>query len=145
MSGLSSEVAERFCGARGAAWHTDRMTVRALEVSGFVVEVCPRLGRGAAQLTVVALRSLLRFMHLEGALERWLAGAVPSVAGWRLSGLPKRLEPGEVDALLDSCDWFTVIGCRDLAILTVLARPILRKISWHDRFAQRISEWSAAH
>jgi hypothetical protein len=51
--------------------------------------VCRRLGRRAAQLTVVALRALLRFLHLEGVLERSLAGAVPSVAGWRLSGLPK--------------------------------------------------------
>jgi site-specific recombinase XerD len=91
------------------------------EVRGFVVDVCPRLGRRAAQLTVVALRALLRFLHLEGALERSLAGAVPSVAGWRLSALPKRLDPGQVDALLDSCDRSTVIGLRDLAILTVLA------------------------
>jgi integrase/recombinase XerD len=96
------------------------------EVRGFVVEVCPRLGRRAAQLTVVALRALLRFLHLEGVLERSLAGAVPSVAGWRLSGLPKRLEPGAVDALLDSCDRSAVIGLRDLAILTVLARLGLR-------------------
>ena len=70
------------------------------EVRGFVVEVCPRLGRRAAQLTVVALRSLLRFLHLEGVLERSLVGAVPSVYGPRLSGLPKRLEPGQLDALL---------------------------------------------
>jgi integrase/recombinase XerD len=74
----------------------------------------------------VALRALLRFLHLEGVLERSLAGAVPSVAGWRLSELPKRLEPGEVDALLDSCDRSTVIGIRDRAILTVLARLGLR-------------------
>jgi site-specific recombinase XerD len=96
------------------------------EVRGFVVEVCPRLGRRAAQLTVVALRALLRFLHLEGVLERSLAGAVPSVAGWRLSVLPKRLEPSEVDVLLDSCDGSTVIGLRDLAILTALARLGLR-------------------
>jgi site-specific recombinase XerD len=96
------------------------------EVRGFVVEACPRMGRRAAQLTVVALRALLRFLHLEGVLERSLAGAVPSVAGWRLSGLPKRLEPGEVDALLASCDRSTVIGRRDLAILTVLSRLGLR-------------------
>ena len=51
------------------------------EVRGFVVEACPRMGRRAAQLTVVALRALLRFLHLEGVLERSLAGAVPSVAG----------------------------------------------------------------
>jgi site-specific recombinase XerD len=96
------------------------------EVRGFVVEACPRMGRRAAQLTVVALRALLRFLHLEGVLERSLAGAVPSVAGWRLSVLPKRLELGQVDALLASCDRSTVIGLRDLAILTVLARLGLR-------------------
>jgi hypothetical protein len=45
------------------------------EVRGFVVDVCPRLGHRAAQLTVVALRSLLRFLHLEGELERPFAGA----------------------------------------------------------------------
>jgi integrase/recombinase XerD len=96
------------------------------EVRDFVVEVCPRMGRRAAQLTVVALRSLLRFLHLEGVLERSLAGAVPSVAGWRLSGLPKRLEPDQVGALLHSCDRSTVVGRRDLAMLTVLARLGLR-------------------
>lgn len=96
------------------------------EVRAFVVERCPRLGLRAAQLTVVALRSLLRFLHLEGELERSLADAVPSVYGPRLSGLPKRLEPGQVDALLASCDTATMIGLRDLAILTVLSRLGLR-------------------
>jgi integrase/recombinase XerD len=200
-SGLSSEVAERFCAARREGGHTYLLTVKALdpllgylrglgvapsasqpvcagpveellsrfrqyleqerglvpaaargyvdkvrpfvarfdapeglelwrvdvaEVRGFVVDVCPRLGRRSAQLTVVALRSLLRFLHLDGALERSLADAVPSVFAPRLSGLPKRLEAGQVDALLASCDTSTVIGFRDLAILTVLARLGLR-------------------
>jgi integrase len=40
--------------------------------------------------------------------------------------LPKRLERGQVDALLESCDRSTVVGVRDLAILTVLARLGLR-------------------
>ena len=112
----------RFDGPDGLElWRVD-----VAEVRGFVLEVRPRLGRRAAQLTVVALRALLRFLHLEGVLERSLAGAVPSVAGWRLSGLPKRLEPGQVEALLASCDRSTVIGRRDLAILTVLARLGLR-------------------
>ncbi len=112
----------RFEGPDGLElWRVDVAEVRA-----FVVEVCPRLGRRAAQLTVVALRSLLRFFHLEGVLERSLAGAVPSVHGSRLSGLPKRLERRQVEALLASCDRSTVIGIRDLAILTVLARLGLR-------------------
>ncbi|HEX5927130.1 MAG TPA: site-specific integrase [Baekduia sp.] len=112
----------RFDGADGLElWRVDVVEVRA-----FVVETCPRLGRRAAPLTVVALRSLLRFLHLEGTLERSLAGAVPSVFGSRLSGLPKRLERGQVEPLLASCDPSTVIGVRDLAILTVLARLGLR-------------------
>jgi integrase/recombinase XerD len=51
---------------------------------------------------------------------------VPSVFGPRVSGLPKRLDAGQVDALLSSCDTSTVIGIRDLAIMTVLARLGLR-------------------
>ncbi len=113
---------ERFDGADGLEF--ERVDV--VEVRGFVVDVCPRLGRRSAQLTVVALRSLLRFLHLDGELERSLAGAVPSVAGWRLSELPKRLEPEQVEALLASCDRSTVAGVRDLAILTVLVRLGLR-------------------
>src|SRR5688572_24780685 len=75
----------RFDGPEGLElWRVD-----VAEVRSFVVEVCPRMGRRAAQLTVVALRPLLRFLQLEGVLGRSLAGAVPSVAGWRLSGLPK--------------------------------------------------------
>jgi site-specific recombinase XerC len=108
----------RFDGPDGLElWRVD-----AAEVRGFVVDVCPRLGRRSAQLTVVALRSLLRFLHLDGTLERSLAGAVPSGFAPRLSGLPKRLEAGQVDALLASCDTATAIGVRDRAILTVLAR-----------------------
>lgn len=69
-------VVARFDGPDGLElWRVD-----VAEVRGFVVEVCPRLGRRAAQLTVVALRSLLRFLHLEGLLERSLVGAVPSVS-----------------------------------------------------------------
>ena len=112
----------RFDGPGGL--ELDRVDV--VEVRAFVVDVCPRLGRRAAELTVVALRSLLRFLHLDGKLERSLVDAVPSVAGWRLSGLPKRLEPGQVQALLRSCDTSTSTGVRDLAVLTVLARLGLR-------------------
>jgi integrase/recombinase XerD len=51
---------------------------------------------------------------------------VPSVAGWRGSGLPKALPDGQVTALLASCDRDTAIGLRDFAVLTLLARLGLR-------------------
>jgi integrase/recombinase XerD len=96
------------------------------EVIAFVVARCPGQGRSAAKLTVVALRSLLVYLHVEGVIGSPLAAAVPSVAGWRLAGLPKALEPGEVRGLLASCDRSSVNGRRDFAILTVLWRLGLR-------------------
>lgn len=96
------------------------------DVTGFVVVRCTQQSRGAAKMTVTALRSLLGFLHLEGMLERPLAAAVPSVAGRRLQGLPKGLEPDQVQRLLASCDRRTRIGRRDFAILTTLARLGLR-------------------
>ena len=77
-------------------------------------------------MTVTALRSLLGFLHVEGLIAESLIGAVPSAASWRLSGLPRFLEPDQAQALLDSCDPQSVTGRRDLAILTMLLRLGLR-------------------
>lgn len=97
------------------------------DVIAFVVTRCPRQNGGSAKLTVTALRSFLGFLHLEGITERPLACVVPSVAHRRLAGLPKGLEPGQVQRLLASCDTSTEVGCRDLAILTLLVRLGLRR------------------
>jgi integrase/recombinase XerD len=98
----------------------------AAQVTAFVVARCPRQSRGAAKMTVTALRSLLGFLHVEGLIERSLVGAVPSAASWRLSGLPRALEPGQVQRLLASCERATVPGRRDFAILVLLVRLGLR-------------------
>jgi site-specific recombinase XerD len=96
------------------------------DVTAFVVARCPHQNRGAAQQTVTALRSLLGFLHLEGTIERGLSTAVPTVAAWRLAGLPRGLEPTQVRSLLASCDRRTPRGRRDFAILTTLVRLGLR-------------------
>jgi integrase/recombinase XerD len=98
----------------------------AARVTAFVVARCPGQSRGAAKMTVCALRSLLGFLHVEGLIAESLVGAVPSAASWRLSGLPRFLEDDQAQALLDSCDLQSVTGRRDLAILTLLLRLGLR-------------------
>ena len=72
----------------------DLAGMTAADVTGFVLAACPGRAVGSAKLIVCALRSLLRWLHLTGLVPASLAAAVPSVAGWRLSGLPKGLEPG---------------------------------------------------
>ena len=98
----------------------------AAEVTGFVLAACPGRAVGSAKLIVCALRSLLRWLHLTGTVPVSLAAAVPSVAGWRLSGLPKGLEPGQLRRLLAGCDRRTPTGRRDYAILLLLVRLGLR-------------------
>jgi integrase/recombinase XerD len=97
------------------------------DVLGFLLAETGRRSRKSAKLLVSALRSLLGFWHVQGLIGRSLAGAVPSVAGWRLAGLPRALEADQVRALLDSCDRSTVAGIRDFAILTMLVRLGMRR------------------
>ena len=96
------------------------------DVLGFLLAETRRRSRKSAKLLVSALRSLLGFWHVKGLIGRPLAGAVPSVAGWRLAGLPRALEAEQVRALVDSCDRSTVAGIRDFAILTMLVRLGMR-------------------
>lgn len=96
------------------------------EVTAFVLDNCPGRSKGQAKLMVTALRSFLGFLHLEGIISEPLGQMVPAVASWRLAGLPTALEPGQVTALLASCDRSTPVGLRDFAMLTLLSRLGLR-------------------
>jgi integrase len=98
----------------------------AADVTGFVRTTCPGRAVGSAKLIVCALRSLLGWLHVTGQVPVSLAAAAPSVAGWRLSGLPKGLEPAELRRLLASCDRRTATGRRDFAVMLLLARMGLR-------------------
>lgn len=101
-------------------------------VSGFVLRASRRHQEAppgtAKTLSTLAtsLRSLLRFLHVEGRTPLDLTSAVPSVAAWRFRSLPRALDPVQVTLLLESCNQATPIGRRDFAILTLLARLGLR-------------------
>jgi integrase/recombinase XerD len=98
----------------------------AAEVTRFVAAECRSRSNGSAKILVTALRSLLRFLLLDGAVAADLAAAVPAVAGWRGAGLPKALPEGQVAVLLASCDRGSATGRRDFAVLALLARLGLR-------------------
>lgn len=95
------------------------------EVAAFVVAQGRQRPKSVKRM-VTALRSLLGFLHVEGIVDQPLTTAVPLVAGWTQTGLPKALDAEQVAALLASCDEHTATGRRDLAILTLLVRLGLR-------------------
>jgi integrase/recombinase XerD len=109
----------------GSAGDLELRRLTAGEVGEFVLEQCAARSVGSAKNVVMALRSLLRFLHLDGVTAGDLSGAVPAVAPQPRS-LPRALDPRVVSRLLASCDRRTSTGRRDFAALVVLARLGLR-------------------
>jgi site-specific recombinase XerD len=72
------------------------------------------------------LRSFFRFLYQRGDTTGDFAAALPMIAYWRLSNIPKFLEPEEVERILDNCDRSTITGQRDYTVLLLLARLGLR-------------------
>lgn len=110
----------------GEAVHPETLT--GAEVNAFLLRECARVCSGSAKGRVAELRSVLRFLYLHDLTPMRLGSSVPPVGGWRLSTLPPTIEPADVQRLLDSCDGETVIGRRDFAIMTLIARLGLRSI-----------------
>jgi integrase/recombinase XerD len=102
----------------------DLAGLQADDVVAFVLALGRDRSPKMAQQTMSALRSLLRFCHVQG-LTGPLAAAVPKVAN-RRPVLPRFLVPAEVAALLASCDRGDVAGRRDFAMITLMVRLGLR-------------------
>ncbi len=96
------------------------------DTTDFVLRSIGTLSPSRAKLLVGALRSFFRFLLVRGDIAVDLAGAVPTVADWRMAGVPKGIDPGQVRRLLKSCDRRTATGRRDYAVLLLLARLGLR-------------------
>lgn len=96
------------------------------DVSAYCVRELPgRSGSGARNLAA-ALRSLLRYLHLEGLIAAPLAQAVPPVANRKGAALPRGVPMSVFKRLLAHCDRRRSIGRRDYAILVLLGRLGLR-------------------
>jgi integrase/recombinase XerD len=96
------------------------------QVTAFMVDLARDRSSGSAKAMVTSLRAFLRFAHATGRTAVPLAGAVPAVASWRLSALPRGLKAAEIEMLLAGCDRETATGLRDYAVLSLLARLGLR-------------------
>jgi len=118
-----TDFARRFVIEERPRLDWDRLT--AAEITGLILRCSRRSGLSSCKHTVTCLRSLLRFLHVVGAIRQDLASCVPAVAGWRLAGLPTALEASQIDRLL-SCFDRSLTGLRDAAIVRLLLRLGLR-------------------
>jgi integrase/recombinase XerD len=98
----------------------------ARDVVRFVQHQAPRLHPKRAKLLTSALRSFLQYARYRGKVKLDLAAAVPIVANWSMSSIPRAIGAGAVRQLLASIDRSTAVGRRDYAILLLLSRLGLR-------------------
>lgn len=92
----------------------------------FVQHKALKLHQKRAKLLTTALRSFLRYVCYRGDLKLDLAAAVPTVANWSMSSIPRAIGEDQVRKLLSSIDRRTARGRRDYAILLLLAKLGLR-------------------
>lgn len=121
-----TEFARRFIAAENGTRVPDWRRLYAADVTRFVSRELRRSSISECKRIATKLRSLLRYLHVQGRIAHDLAGCIPAVAGWRLSWLPKGLEAEQVQRLLASRDSCSVVGARDRAVLLLLVRLGLR-------------------
>lgn len=98
----------------------------ARDIVGFVRRQAPLLHPKRAKLLTSALRSFLQYARFLGKVKLDLAAAVPVVANWSMSSIPRAIGTDAVRQLLASIDRRTALGRRDYAVLLLLARLGLR-------------------
>ena len=117
------------------AWirdHTARMGTAVMEafdattIQRFLVDQTRNHSREYARLLATALRSFFRFLFLRGYRATDLSCAVPTVCTYRNATVPSFLTPEHVTQVLAAIDRSTPVGCRDYAIVLLLARLGLR-------------------
>ena len=96
------------------------------DIVRFILRYTETVSTKRAQLIVCSLRSFFRFLYQRGETAIDLSPSALTVANWRLSELPKFLEPEQVERLLQSCNQDSLVGQRDYVILLLLARLGLR-------------------
>ena len=102
----------------------DPIDVRRLDpgaVIRFVGALRGRFSPRSLKQVGTALRSFFRFLRAEGSCDGRLEAAIPRVAHWRLSSLPRCLSDEQLGQLLACSNLATPCGRRDRAIVLVLS------------------------
>lgn len=109
-----------------AALGDDAAGYDASRVRGFIFARTSRHRHARAKSVVNAVRMFLRFLAAYGYCSPDLIAAVPGIAEWKLSSLPRYLGATELERLIAACDPRSAAGARDRAVVLLLVRLGLR-------------------
>lgn len=92
----------------------------ATQLDAFFAEMAARLCPASLGVACTSLRSYFRYRALLGEPTAPLVAALPRIANWRRTSLPKVLSDGELDAFMKAFDRTDPVGLRDYAIARCL-------------------------
>ena len=100
--------------------------LEAAAIRRYLLDVSEHHAVATVKLCAAGLRSFLRFCFLQGVIAVDLTTAVPPVGHWQCKPMPPLLTDEAVERVLAAADRSSSRGCRDFAILQLLARLGLR-------------------
>ena len=116
-------------------------TVAARDVIAHVRLATKTCRPNSACRVVGGVRAFLRFALYRGWLDTDMSSHIPAPAVWSQSSIPRSLQDDQVLRTLAQCDRAKLSGCRDYAVILLLARLGLRAgevvalqledIDWH--------------
>ncbi len=117
---------DRFLTAKFGAGLGDLNTIKPDDITGFILwlrkeQNAPRDKTGPSHL-----RNLFQFLFWSGKTERNLSAAVPKARQPKPTGIPRYLEPEEVNRLIEVVRGHKKTGRRNYAMLMLIARLGLR-------------------
>jgi integrase/recombinase XerD len=95
-------------------------------LSGFVTDYSQRVGWASLRNACGALRVFLRYLHRQRILKKDFGPAIGQPRSYRLSGIPRSIDWGQIQRVLELVDRRTPTGRRDYAILLLLVTYGLR-------------------
>jgi integrase/recombinase XerD len=121
---------------------TEPAVYNARSIRSFVLKRVETRSVSHANTVATVVRAFLRYLVAHGRIGAALMGAVPKVANWRLTSLPRYLSVEQVEQVVAACDPASPAGARDRAIILLLAQLGLRA---GDVVALRLPDldWSA--
>lgn len=118
--------------------------LRPVDIEKYLLERSKRCTSLSLNGEASALRSFLRFLHLQGEISNHLLQCVPSAAYRPQREVPVFLNSTQISILLKQCNEKTPKGMRDKAILLLLIRLGLRAIEVYRLTFEDI-EWQAGY
>jgi site-specific recombinase XerD len=119
-------TASRFLSEKFGDGPLNLSKLRAPDITTFVQWHARDHGPFFARHLTTGMRLFLRYLHYKGLIATDLSLAVPKVARWSLSNLPKHLPAAQVRRVLRHCNRDSSLGRRNYSILILLARLGLR-------------------